>query len=133
MGNKRVCRKCQEEKDFSEFKKRKDCVLGIGHVCLLCHNKDRKERYKKNGYINTMKKYKEKNKDVLTDYQKIYKEKNKDTLQSYQKEYTKKWRSENKDKMKDYQKNYYIENKNTIIESHKKYNKKKGIVIFYLD
>lgn len=72
-----------------------------------------------------MKKYKEKNKDVLTDYQKIYKEKNKDTLQSYQKEYTKKWRSENKDKMKDYQKNYYIENKNTIIESHKKYNKKK--------
>ena len=57
MENKRNCKKCQEEKNFSEFIKRKDCRLGIGHICLSCNRKGSNERYKKNNYINTIKNY----------------------------------------------------------------------------
>lgn len=125
MENKRNCKKCQEEKNFSEFIKRKDCRLGIGHICLSCNRKGSNERYKKNNYINTIKNYRKKNEDTILKYQKNYKEKTKEKTKEYQKEYLKKWRLNNKEKMVEYHKNYYKQNKKVIIESHKKYNKEK--------
>lgn len=125
MENKRICNKCGEEKDFSEFVKNKGCRLGISYVCLSCNRKISNERYRKNNYIDTVKKYKEKNKLVISNYQKKYKEKNKEKDSLYQKEYLKNWRLNNKDKMVEYHKNYYKQNKQSIIESHKKYNKDK--------
>jgi hypothetical protein len=96
MENK-VCPKCKEEKELSEFNKGRS-------ECRLCSKEYKKEYYENNKdkIKKGKKEYRENNKDKIKEYDKEYKQNNKDKVKEYGKEY----RGNNKDKMKEYNKEY---------------------------
>ena len=94
---KKVCSKCGENKEFSEYHKEKTGRFGLRSDCKSCNAKKGKKNYQKNKerYTETNKKWREKNKERL-------------------KESKSKYRAENKDKIKEYNKKYNIQNKEKI-------------------
>jgi len=94
---KKVCPRCKEEKELSEFNKGRS-------ECRLCSKEYKKEYYENNKdkIKKGKKEYRENNKDKIKEYDKEYKQNNKDKVKEYGKEY----RGNNKDKMKEYNKEY---------------------------
>jgi hypothetical protein len=122
---KKVCTKCKEEKELSEFNKGRS-------ECRLCSKEYKKEYYEnsKDKIKKGKKEYRENNKDKIKEYDKEYKQNNKDKLKEYDKEYKqnnkdkvkeygKEYRGNNKDKMKEYNKEYRENNKDKIKEYNK--------------
>ena len=123
----KICSKCGIEKQIKNFRKTynkkydkyyyrtecHDCELLYGRKYELTR-KDRNE-YKK----EYSKKYRNKNRDLLSQKNKRWREKNKDQLKLKSKEYYDK----NKDIIVEKAKEYYKKNKNKILDYHHKYNK----------
>jgi len=116
----RVCSKCKEEKELSDFTKRTSSKDGLSSSCKKCNSVYKKLYLQNNG--EKIKKYKEKNKDKLKEYSKNYRENNKNKIHEYQKEY----RENNKEKTRERSKKYVLENKEKISDYRLK-NKKKYI------
>ena len=91
---KKVCSKCKEEKDVTEF-------YSGRNQCKLCV-KEYKKEYKENN--------KQKIKDISKKYREKYKEKNKEKIKQYKKEYIEK----NKEKNRKYNNQYREKNKEKI-------------------
>jgi len=115
----KVCKKCNLEKDFSEFNKLKNSKDGLNYYCKPCYSEKmyeyrntdeyrnkRRENYinnreyyleqKKDYYINNIEKIKEKdkkyyefNKELIGEYKSKYREINKESIAIYQLEYRK--------------------------------------------
>ncbi len=144
---KKVCKKCNIEKEFDEFGNSKRNKYGLKVVCKTCtkeaskqyriENKDKIREYKKEYIKNNQDKivlYKEKNSESIKDYYRKYRINNNDKIKANKKEYYK----NNCDKIKDYQNrisvklsiyrkiygpNYYEENKEKLKEANKLYRK----------
>ena len=121
---KKICKKCEIEKDITEFRnKRNQCLICEANIRKIRYyeNKDverlkQKEYYEKNN--EKLKEYNKKYRNVInTEYSKEYREKNKEKIQKQRKEYykknkeriiryTKTYQENNKVKLKDYKKNY---------------------------
>lgn len=88
--NKRICTKCKEEKDISNFSKKYKTKSGIQkyqNICKSCvseydknNKKDRNEYYREY-YIE--------NKDSILEYKKVYHIKNRETILEKKREYRK--------------------------------------------
>ena len=130
----KICKKCGILKKLSEFELCLECVDNHRGTCRSCRqiqnkkyreeNKEqisqrRKNRYKENKEIIKIKRkiYREKNKNQIIQRKKDYYYKNKDKILKRQKEY----REKNKEKIKEYTKRYYQNNKDVIRERNKKY------------
>jgi hypothetical protein len=97
----KVCIKCILEKDLYMFPKK-------GNICKSC-----KSIYNN----NYSKKYREENKEILSEYKKRYYEENKEEISIKSREH----REENKDAIKLMKKRYYEENKEEISIKSKEY------------
>ena len=109
---KKVCSKCKEEKELSEFNKGRS-------ECRLCSKKYKKE-YRQN-YKDKIKEYgkeyRQNNKDKIKENNEEYRQNNKDKIKEYKKEY----RQNYKDKIKKGKKEYWEKNKDKIKEYGKEY------------
>ena len=94
------CNKCGEEKILNLFRKRKDNKSGYGNNCKVCE-------------AIITKKYRETNKEKISEYRELNKGKNE--------EYFKKRYKENKEKLSIYFKKNYEKNKNKKLEYDKEY------------
>ena len=100
---KKVCSKCEEEKEVCEFGKRKDSKDGLRRECKTCtkfyHSLWRTQNPTK--YSDYSKQFKLKNPETYKLIRKRYKENNREKLESYNYQ----WRQNNKDYMNKYVKN----------------------------
>ena len=129
---KKICSKCQEEKEVCEFNVRKISKDGLQSWCMSCNKICQKEYYKKNikkikenrknRYINNIDKVKEYNKNnkerIIIERQKYY-ENNKDYFKKLSTEYYYK----NIEKVKEQRNVYYKNNSETIIKKKKEFYK----------
>ena len=115
----KVCTKCKEEKELSEFYKNKSKKCGLERGCKSCkavydkeYSKNNKEKIKQRG-----RDYREKNKDKLKERRKKYHEANKETENKKSSEYyaknkekislqSKHYRNKNRDRRKKYIREY---------------------------
>ena len=109
------CNICHKVKPVSEFSKNKSKIDGLQLKCKECT-----KQYDK--------KYKEENKDKLSEHSKQYYEDNKERINEYQKQYrennkekSKQYYEDNKEKRKQYQKQYAKDNAEHIKEYKKEY------------
>ena len=117
----KVCSKCKEEKEQTEFYKRKTSKDGLRTECKECvkfyqeENKDRIEEYRKNYQIN--------NREIIKEKKKIYREKNIEDILINNKIFY----DENKKKLLQQKKDYYESNKEIIKEKvMNRYNSQKN-------
>jgi len=96
----KVCSKCREEKELTEFSKNKYNKDGYQYNCKTCR-----------------KKYREGNTEYMKKYRKEYREKNKEAIAEKAKIYY----EENKEDRNAYNKMYYSANKELLAEKHRKY------------
>jgi len=98
----KVCTKCGEEKELTEFYKNKLGKFGVKSRCKICVSGWRKNYYKENPeYFKNY--YKENREKMLGD--------------------NKKWRKENRKDRLEYLKNYYKENREEMLEYMKDWRK----------
>jgi hypothetical protein len=112
---KKLCKKCNNEKDISLFNKKKTAKDGLNYSCKECFKEYSQSYYKDNN--EKFKIYYNENKETIKENTKNYKINNKE----YYKKYLSDYYNENKQELKDYKKNYYIENKQEILDKHKEY------------
>ena len=110
----KICKKCNINKNFNEFHKRKDSVDGYRNECKECLNK-------------IVKKYREQNVDTVKKTVSKYNLKNSDK----RKQKHKIWREQNSV----YIKNYFLNNKDNIYKTRKTYykNNKERFRNYYLN
>jgi 5-methylcytosine-specific restriction endonuclease McrA len=125
----KICSKCGEEKDISEFYKGSG-KYGRRSQCIICYNgkvseyrENNKEKILETGkkyyqkHKKEKRKYYEDNKDSINEYQNKYREKHKEGLRQRRKEY----RKNNREKIRARKKKYYENNKEKILEKSKKF------------
>jgi hypothetical protein len=104
---KKICSKCKEEKNISEFYIDKTKIDGLYSCCKIC----------KKSYLNTrkdeMKTYLKKWKLKNPNYNKLFIEKNPDYVKNYY--------INNRTKMIDSVKKHYFKNKETILPKNREY------------
>lgn len=117
---KKVCTKCGEEKELSEYYKKRN---GLFSRCKTCSNKKSKEWRKNNKErsIEIQKKHRENNKEKINERSRTYREKNKEVLREQKNKNAKKYRERNKEKVKLSQKIYIEKNKEKLIDYHRNY------------
>lgn len=117
----KICSKCKQELDESQFNKNKRAKDGLDYWCKICCNERNKKNYKKDRdkKLNKNKEYnrihRQERKKYSRDYQQNNKEKRSKSIALYyqnNKEKIKNYHLYNKEKIKEYQKKYY--------QSHKK-------------
>lgn len=111
----KICSKCNEEKEISEFGKLKRSPDGYRQRCKVCRREDDK-KYKEADRI-----WRQNNKDKKSISDKKYYEKNKEKIL----EYTKKWRKENKELNASFMKDWNEKNKDHVREYKKEWEKKR--------
>ena len=120
---KKVCTKCGEEKELSEYYIRNKKTNRINSQCKTCSNKKNIEWSKNNKdkRNESSRLYREKNKERINESLKLYREKNKEILRYQKNKSAKLYREKNKEKIKESQKIYREKNKEKIKESQKIY------------
>lgn len=120
----KICNKCFEEKNISEFYKKKGCKDGLASQCKECTKQQRREQYKNNPEYAAEKRryskwYRENNLEHCNERDKKYHQMNKDRRN----EMTRKWREENKDYelnyRREYRKEYYKRPEVIIARTHR--------------
>jgi hypothetical protein len=140
----KVCNKCKETKDESEFYKGKKRPGGRQATCKDCCRKYREEHkkevveYKKRHYqqnknkiLEKNKEYREEHREEVVKQKKKYHEEHREEIAEYQKKYRDghkeeiaEYRKENRDSILEQCKKYRIENKEEIAKHKKKYHEK---------
>lgn len=70
----KICRKCEQEKDLSEFRNQKATKDGKKSYCKICDSAYNKENYRKkaDNRINQIKNWQQKHPEKVKEYQKKY-------------------------------------------------------------
>lgn len=133
----KICTYCKEEKDISEFGKRKNTKDGLRHECKKCANLQSKISKEKNKdrVSERQREYRIKNKEKIKQQTKLYRENNKEKIKNRNKIYiennrekVKETRKKSKEKNIDKIKEYYLNNREIILaksREHRKNNKEK--------
>jgi len=128
----KICNKCKEEKELTEFHKHRKYKDGLNISCKVCSLEQKRRYYEKNRerILCDVKLYRDNNIDKVRESVKKNYEKNRETLLEYKKEY----HNINKDRMVMLNKKYYEENKEIISLHKKEYitNKRKTDKLFKL-
>jgi len=111
----KMCSKCNEEKELSEFFKNKSRKGGYDNQCKCCTKNRKKNYYKENK--DKFKNYREANKDRINEYTIKYYKENKVLLNSK----SKKYREDNPAKILEINNKYYKENRDYIRKQHNEY------------
>jgi hypothetical protein len=74
---------------------------------------------KKRKRLETLKRYRQNNREKIREKNKRYRLKNRETINEKKKPKAKQYRLKNKENISEYQKEYYLENKETLKEKHK--------------
>lgn len=113
----KICWRCKECKEDSEFHKRSREKDGLARECKTCKSKSDKEYNKRNEESIKAKKkiYRQNNKEKVIDGQRKAVEKNKEHYSNYNRNYSEKRREYNKRKCKE----RYLANKEEIAEKLK--------------
>jgi hypothetical protein len=114
----KICTKCKEEKETSEFGKDKSRKDGLNLICKHCIHKYYIEN--KDYIKNNSKEYRKNNKESIAEYKKEYQQKNKESIAEYHKD----WNIKNKEIVKQNRKEYYIKNKDKRNEYYKEWSSK---------
>lgn len=120
---KKTCSKCKIEKDVSEFNKDKTRKDGLHSLCRSCQSELRKayyDRHKEQENLHT-KKYKQENRDRITEYNYNYYHDNIDSELKRAKEY----RENNREKTRIASKNYRLNNKDIVNKKRNIHKRKK--------
>jgi len=117
-----ICRICKEEKEKSEFTKKKTNKTGYRKTCKVCDKKKLYEWRKNNKekLRDIGKRYYDKNKEKIKSTQKKWREENKEKIDEYQA----KWRDENRERTRANSLRYQKENKEKVNEYRRKWNEK---------
>lgn len=107
----KICNKCGEEKELSEFYKHKAGRYGVVAVCKNCKSLYRRNYSKSNR--EKIKSYRDANRDKIRAYDRAFRNKNPEKRKMY---YLK-----NKDKFKQLRKAYREKNRDKLIEYSRKY------------
>lgn len=101
---KKLCKKCGEEKTLEFFTKDKRSKYGFGSICLDCNKMRSKKIYEENkeNILIKQKKWREENPDRNKEIKKKYRDNNKCKLSEYNKKYMIYWREENKEHIREY-------------------------------
>jgi hypothetical protein len=86
MATTKVCSKCNEEKEFGEFSKKKDGKFGLCAVCKSCRHK----YYEQNRgvFLEKRREYRENNKEAVTEQKrKSYQNRDVEKHREYYREY----------------------------------------------
>jgi hypothetical protein len=111
------CNKCNKEKDFNNFYKKKTSSDGYNNICIECrkeYNKEKKENIQnyylenKEQYKNNSKKYYSNNKDIVKQNVNVWQKSN----PSLVKDYSKKWSYNNREYFKKWRQNQWNNNPN---------------------
>jgi 5-methylcytosine-specific restriction endonuclease McrA len=103
----KICSKCKQEKQLSEFQPDKSKKSGYKSQCKECI----KNNFSRQKYL---KEYRENNKDYFREKHAEYRERNREKLKTQAREY----REQNPDKIK----YYYIKNRDRILKYSREYN-----------
>ena len=111
----KICSKCKNEKEFSDFSKWKYSKDGFRNYCKECSK-------------NEQKKYREKNKDTLKEKSRIYYYENNDKIKVYlksddRKKSKKEYYERNKNRVKKKSSEYYYSNVEKVSDRQKEYRK----------
>lgn len=119
----KVCSKCKEEKDVSEFYKDKKYKDGLYCWCKEC-NKKRSKHYRqdhKEEEKQYNKQYKREHKEEISKQKKQYNQDHKEEINQWQKQYNEK----RKEETRQYNKQYKKDNKEEINQYNKQYIKER--------
>lgn len=110
----KLCKKCNIDKDFSEFSKSKNSKDGLNLWCKLCNKEYLKNYYieKKELHSIRSKQYYKLNSKKIKDVSKKWRENNLEYIKEYHKDYY----SNNKELISEYKKEHYINNKNKYLD-----------------
>lgn len=114
---KRICTKCNKEKELSEYYFRTD-YQRYSTVCKKCCIK-RSKKYR-DSHIDYYKKYMKDYRKTHKGYYKNYMSENRNKYKELQRD----WYENNKDERQEYQKNYYKNNKEHVCNYNRNYRKK---------
>jgi hypothetical protein len=107
----KICIKCNQEKELNHFYKNNRNKTGYDGTCKVCKNEYTILNNKKLGkeyFVQTTKKWINKNKNKVSEYNRQKYDNNKEYwLSEDRKLYYKEWRNNNKDKLAKYNKNKY--------------------------
>ena len=83
----KLCKKCNTEKEETQFSKDKSRKTGYHSICIECNKISCKKRYEKNKqyYLDYQKKYIKDNKEKVSKKNKKYREDNKEKIKKYNK------------------------------------------------
>ena len=115
----KICSKCKEEKELSEFYKYKPSKDGLRARCKKCMCEDSEKYYKNNK--EKIKEYYSNNEEKIKEKRKEYYENNKENLINKRKEYYENNKEKVKKYFKEYRKEYYENNKELIKEKYRDY------------
>ena len=107
---KKLCSKCGEEKELSEFYKAKCCRLGVRPECKDCKLIQTKGNYNPDAKSIYNKKYREENKESLDEYNKIWSKANIEAKRRHKLKYSSK--PESKEKKQRYEADRYANDHN---------------------
>ena len=86
----KICSKCQEAKDYSEFSKRKASKDGLAPICKICKRYRNKKYNEENREVINSKnrKYYSKNKEGIKGKKRVYNEENRESINYKNKKYS---------------------------------------------
>ena len=113
----KLCKKCNNTKEFLEFSKKKSNKDGLNNWCKECN-----KEYLKNYYLENKESLNDKNKSnyhIKSEYYKLKSKEYRNENKEYYSEYHKKYYSDNKEELLEYKKEYYVNNKDIYLERSK--------------
>lgn len=126
----KYCKKCNLEKDISEYHRNKKIKDGLNNICKVCSLEEKRKYYQNNRekVKQKVKTYRQQNLEKVENNVKSYYSKNRDKLIEYKRNYY----ISNKDKMNNQSKEYRIKNYDKVEDKKKEYiyNRRKNDDLF---
>jgi len=104
----KVCTKCGEEKELTEFHKKNRGKFGVRSHCKMCRNNYSRDHYRENREerLEYQREWRKENLEYCNEYLKNYRKENREEILKYQRNYNK----ENREERREYDRNWRKEN-----------------------
>jgi hypothetical protein len=122
----KTCKKCNIEKEISDFHTQKNCLHGVNPICKLCRKHKTKIYYIKNkeSILKKTNAYNQKNMEKVLLRNKKWQLENREYFLEYHRNYNAKYIAINKKKLNKISRQYYLDNKSKMNRERAEYAKK---------